>query len=423
MKRLTVQPTQSRPRVTQGTYIDWFMRRSAIAMAFCYREQLDFERLARALAVVLSDFPDFCGRLRVRAGAIQIEHGTAGVLLEFAERAEPFGTLALAAKAGRSKLLCPKIRMLAALRGRAPLFAARLTHTSDGSVLSVTWHHSVGDMHSATLLLEAWALAYREQPHARPLEVADREEFHVRHLRDTPNVASCMRVLRVTELLSLLRFALQPTRCVDFEFSQAAIGQLRAAASGQVVTTHDLVCAHVFSTLRQNSELSALSKLAVVVNYRKRCNLPNEMLGNLMSMAVVSPERDADTSDVAAALRTEIQALGAHRVDYHVSRRFVADLPSALARQLCMHDILSPAGSALVVSSWARFGLYALQFGDTAPALCLPLLDKPGPLVAVVLESTDARGLLVSVHLPIAALPSEVRAVTPSQAQPRVLIQ
>jgi NRPS condensation-like uncharacterized protein len=175
MKSFSVQSTRPSYGSTICSYPDWAMRDMAVSMGFCYPERLDSERLRETLAQVLSDFPDYAGRFRASRETLVIDHSHRGVVFEVAKSPKSFATLMEdASRQSSGSVLCPVMSARRAIQGKAPLFAARITETSDGCVLGVTWHHSVGDLASPLEVLNAWARAYGNTEYEVPEPVADR---------------------------------------------------------------------------------------------------------------------------------------------------------------------------------------------------------------------------------------------------------
>ena len=82
MKQIIVRPLERSTRTIRCSTADFILRGFTPRVALAYPTRLDPERLARALARVLSDYSAFAGRLKLRPDAMLIEPSNQGVPLE-----------------------------------------------------------------------------------------------------------------------------------------------------------------------------------------------------------------------------------------------------------------------------------------------------------------------------------------------------
>jgi hypothetical protein len=280
----------------------------------------------------------------------------------------------------------------------------RLTETTDGSVLGVTWHHSVGDLQSTMQLLRAWSKAYANAAHDAPPPVLDRAQYLEARLPDPANAVSTLRLCSVGEIFSLVPLLMQRKTRTDFEFSWDELAELQqwGMRDGQVgfVSPCDALCAHAFSVLRSLSPERPLVRLVVGVNYRKRVGLPANLLGNMVSPLTVNVEPDDYAAMAASDLRAKLVSYASQHADYHATRRFLDEHPGRFERVRTLPNLVDTSGGTWIVSNWSNFGVYELDFDGVEPALFCSLTEAPLPLMTNLFERPGRGGLTLSMHLP-----------------------
>jgi shikimate O-hydroxycinnamoyltransferase len=404
MRSFIITPDGESQRTTVGTYADWQLRYATVSIAFCYRDRLDVRRLRDALTHVLVDFPAYAGRLRVDASTLRIEHGGGGALLELAASSASFEALAALAERGDARVLCPSISPRRVINGSGPLLATRLTETTDGCVLGVTWHHSVGDLQSTMQLLRAWSKAYANAAHDAPPPVFDRAQYLEQRMPDPASAVSTLRLCSASEVFSLVPLLMQHKTRTDFEFSWDELAELQQwgmrDGRHEFVSPCDALCAHAFSVLRALSPERPLGRLVVGVNYRKRVGLPANLLGNMVSTLTVNVEPEGDAVAIASDLRAKLVAYASEHADYHATCRFLNQHQGRFERMRTVPNLIDTRGGTWIVTNWSNFGLYDLDFEGAAPALFCSLTEAPLPLMTNLFERPNRRGLTLSMHLP-----------------------
>jgi hypothetical protein len=402
MDSFIVRPVRASEGATVCSYTDAAVRYFTASVGFCYPVRLDVARLRDALAQVLSDFPEYAGQFRSIRGGLVIEHSGKGAGFEVASSPERFAALVKAAsKSRKGTLLCPAMSTRPRLRGRDPLLRVRLTNTVDGCVLALTWNHAVGDMASTMHLLRAWSQAYSNAAYEPPPLVPDRAQYLDAHLPDSANAVPSLRLVPVSELGAALRFYTMGSRRVDIEFSADELAQLRESTLREsYITAGDALCAHAFLALRALRPERPLTRLGVMVNYRKRMGLPTNLLGNLINGVWMNVGRQADPAELAAELRAKVDAYASEFADYHVTRRFIDQHPRRFERVRLMPVLHDPSCSTWFVTNAISLGFYDVAFDGTPPTLFSPLMDSVIPLMAAVFDGPNQRGATLSLHLP-----------------------
>lgn len=404
MQTHLIVPERKSQNTTVCSYADWQSRHGTVSIAFCYRQRLDHARLCESLARVLSDYQEYAGRIRMDGSTMYIEHGEQGVPLELTSSSEPYETLTSAAERGKDRVVCPPMSRRRTLSGRDPLLRVRLTETSDGCILGVTWHHSVGELASTLQLMLAWSKAYSHEDYEAPPVVFDRAKYLDEHMPDPQGAVSAMRLIRGGELVSLIPFVLQKRQRVDFDFGWDQLEALQAWAKRDgYIGPYDALCAHAAGVLRRLAPERPVEQLALAVNYRKRVGLPDNIIGNMISTVTVGlTPSDHDSSSVAHALREKLSRYASAHADYHATRRFLDEHTGRWQRIRVVPSLVDPTGGTWIVTNVAGAGSYDVGFDGLTPALWCVLTDAPLPLMTAIFDRPARAGVTLSMQLPIA---------------------
>lgn len=406
MQRQQVKPLEPIDRKTRCSVVDRLIVVAFPTMAFGYSERLDPDRLRQALARVLVDFGSFAGRLVRNADDWYIDHGSS-VAFETAEHAGPIAALAAALRTKHSGVVCPRLSVRATLRGREPLFAARLTQARDGCVLGITWNHALGDTQSVMLLLRAWSLAYREQPYTKPAEITDRAAYLDEKVPVPLRHDMRARVLSWPQFLRALSYqlwAIRHAKRVAIDFSWDQISAIHAAATrDKPVSPSDALCAQLFCTL---DELGAgmSPDITVAVDFRKGFGVPPNALGNFSDLVFTTVDLGDGPAEVASALRSNVDAFGAGALAGTMSHRHLQQLRASHPGALDMLRFWffgEPGRGNLRLSNISRLPYNKLVFVTTEPAFVhARATDVPLVGTGIIFPSPGATGLTLDIVLP-----------------------
>ena len=364
-------PTDSVRHTTRCSILDPMLMYVTSSIAFCYRERLDTARLRESLAQVLGRYGGYAGRLLRERGNWLIEHGVGGARFETAHVEESSATMGAVALAKDSRGVCPRISALGVMRGKEPLFAARISQTSDGTVVGITVNHAIGDAYSSMLLMRAWALAYRGEAYDLPFDVEDRGAYLREHLPPPAAELKHWRLLSWSDCWRnyLYQFwGTRPKRRIVLPFSANDVTEIHGVASrGTSVTPHDALSAHVFLTLQRLLGSDAGPCCGVAINYRQRLGLPANLLGNMSDTVAARTDECSDTAAVAVALRKSIKAVGTGPMSYPELERLRATHPRLLHQIRYWNASWQPCRVNLILTNVAGLKYYDLVFGSTRP--------------------------------------------------------
>jgi hypothetical protein len=402
MDRQLVKPLVPVKGTTRCSFADGIVVFARPTVVLVYPERLDPSRLRDALACVLSDFGAFAGRLVRADGNWLIEHGVSAAF-ETAESRENCVALGTAVRVGHSKLVCPVLSDTGALRGKEPLFSARLTQTHDGSVLGITWNHVLGDNHSMLLLLRAWARAYRGEPYDKPLDVPDRDAYLHEHIPHVTHGEAPWRILSWSEYLRSVGYQWSISRDasrVTLEFPWTVLEAIHpAGTSERLVSPGVALCSHIFSMLHRFGD-GMSPVLFTSINYRRKLRLPLNLLGNMSHFISVRTNPDDGADAIAAALRASIEAFNGASLARD-QLQGLKDSHSGIFDLMRFWAYGEVGRTIISMTDVSRSGYHKLAFESAAPLLNhVRATDVPLVGLGTILASSGGTGLAVDIVLP-----------------------
>ncbi|SOB79139.1 acyltransferase [Streptomyces sp. 1331.2] len=409
----TVRAGHATGRVLRCGLMDTMLADLAVSVVLCFEQPLDDDRLATGLARALGRVPVFAGRLRTVDGALEAVCDDSGVPFEVhavdGTLAEAMGRVA----APGSELVDP-VDAPAARTGGAPLLTVRVTRTADGgTVLGCSWHHAIGDLHSFMLLLRIWSAAVEGDPLPAAELVADQDALLAQVLPAEDCGRPGFRVPSPEEAELLARtVAAGPlaNRTVQIAFTDEEVARIRGqfgATAGRRLSSGDVLCAHLLTTLRELDGDDAERMLTVPVNARHWLGLSPALVGNLLS-EIHLPHRPQDgPAALAGALRAAVEEFPTAHLNLRANLGFLAAIGRSRLRA-CVPLGFDPAARRFSFSNWSRFGAYRVRFQGQHPVFFSPAANYPLPWVSWTVEGFRGEGYLTTVVLP-ARLAARVR--------------
>lgn len=182
-----VAPRALPPQPTDLTQFDQTLSTApAVTMTFIYQETVDGRRLREAFAQVISNNPDFAGRLRSKPaqqihfdGPVGCPFEEVALAVDEADRLVAYSPRTIAEDVSQhldlfQRLDCSVGRGITLLDTSDPICAARLakgtTSIGEGvTVVSLSIAHMVGDAFTLFALLKAWDAEYSAPNSTRPM--------------------------------------------------------------------------------------------------------------------------------------------------------------------------------------------------------------------------------------------------------------
>jgi transferase family protein len=402
---MTEQITAVRPARPAGLLVrcgltDTMLAGVPVSIALCYRGPLDAGRLADGLAAALANVPVFAGRTRRGAGGLlEIECGSGAVPLSVGDAAEPLGDAI-------GRLAMARSGYVDHVSGAEPLLRVRLTRLADGgTVLGLSWHHAVGDLHSLALLLRSWSAAVDGRPLPAATIVLDRDAYldAVLPERDSgrpgfwlPDTAEAQR------LAGEVGNALAANRTTHVYFGPAEVTRMRqkfTAEAGRPLSANDVLCAHLSSTIRGLDGDAEDRVLTVPVNLRRPLGLADAAVGNLLGDVRVRCPAGGDPAALAAAIRAGVAGFAQRHLNVRANRAFLASIGADRLPE-CVPAAFDPARRAMTITDWTRSGAYDITFHGQRPALVTSVANPPLPWLCWLVEGFGGEGVFATVVLP-----------------------
>jgi hypothetical protein len=378
---------------------------------FYFERTLDPARLAEGLADALDRAPVFGGTLRTRDGAVEIVCDDIGVPLRTVDLDED-----LAAAVGRAPLpgagFVDQVDAWTAREGGIPLMTVRVNQLADGgTALGCSFSHAVGDMNSFMVFMRAWSAAVEGAQPPDVLIVADRDAYLDQTLPPDDSGRPSIWLPDPDQAEQRGRdfavaFAPDANRMVHLYFTAAEVARMReefSAAAGRKLSTNDAFCAHLVSTIRGlDDEDDGLTErlLTLVVNLRRRFDLPASVIGNLVGQLHLRCPPRAAPELIAATIRAGVDDFARSHLSFRANRAYLDSVGRARLAE-CAPIGFDPANRAFLYSDWRGFGAYDVAFGGQRPVYFCQTADLQLPWGAWTSEGIDGEGFLSAVCLPV----------------------
>jgi Transferase family len=182
----------------------------------------------------------------------------------------------------------------------------------------------------------------------------------------------------------------------------AEVDRLRSAAmdaAGRRLSTNDVLCAHLVTTIRALDGDPSSRSLAVTVDIRSRLGLSLATVGNLLDEVQVWSTPDCPVPALAGDIRAAVEDFARSHLRHRANLAFVSELGWARLAE-CVPVFFDPPRRAFTVSNWSGFGAYEVAFEGQRPVVVSPAAATTLPWTATVIEGFDGAGYLCAVTLP-----------------------
>lgn len=398
MEKSRIRPEGNGPRIRCST-VD-VLNFVPVSVAFVFDRTLDPAALARSLAATLQHYPEFAGSFTFDQGTWFLDCNGPGVQFEVVERGESLDQALRALPSTHRKHIVPDVAL--GLGHKKCLTHVRVSQFRDGgTVLGVSWHHTVGDWHSFMRFMRAWSDRAAGRPPEPALFVADRDQFTASRSEE-PCDSSGLRLVGYGELAGMaLRLIAGKHRhkVTVFHFTEDEIAGIRAHLqhhSELRLSANDALTSHLMTTINEVEPRAEPRKVTLAVNFRRRLGVPDDAVGNFIGLLTLPCEREATPVRFAERLR---RAIDSYDPRYRGMTRFISENGGSSRTYRFMPDDIDVIdGTAL--SNFNRFGLFELTFGGGAPSLFVPVGVSSFPWYGIVSEGYGNRGTQLAFNMP-----------------------
>jgi hypothetical protein len=376
----------------------------AVHVVFFFERRLDTSALTRGFADALTNLPIFAGRAAIVGGWMRIRCDGRGVPFTSVSSDRTLDDAIRSASDDTGLWLVDPVNGATARWGRGPLCKVRVTHLADrGTAIGFSWHHVIGDMHTAMLFMNAWAAAAAGKPVAEPLIVEDRAAYLDEHLPADGARKPGVRCLGLAELARSALYLAKDSRrqrTLSLHFGEDEIARMREALGSPMrLSANDVVCAHVSEALMNAVPSAGRRTLAVAVNARNRCGLDPMLVGNVITTLNLELSKGASARAIAERIRHHVDHFNDEYCDMRINQQFL-DAAGAWRAARCVSAAFDPARWNPFVSNWSGFGVYGIQFEDAYPSFFTPVLKLPVAGLSALIDGAHGRGLVFLMSLP-----------------------
>jgi shikimate O-hydroxycinnamoyltransferase len=269
-------------------------------------------------------------------------------------------------------------------------------------------------MHTFMQLMKAWSSLTNQQEYVVPIIPHDRDKYLQDKLEPNDRAISGVRYLSVRESLELGLYMLFQARnkiVLQFYFYDNELNNMRQELSEKAdkkLSKNDVLCSHLFGIISEldgddshKKRLHQRAKcLAIVVNYRSRLELPQNILGNFVSTINVSTSQQVDPVRLSQNIREAIDNFQRLHMDFFATKNYINENGGIEKIDRFIIKGIDPIKKTLLVTNWANFSVYDVIFRDSQPFYFTPLNDLPFPWLSVINEGFANHGLIYSVVLP-----------------------
>ncbi|MFC9330445.1 acyltransferase [Kitasatospora sp. NPDC057015] len=401
----TIRAGRAPGTVVRCGLVDTMLADLSVSVVYFFERRLDEELLTAGLARALERLPVFAGRLRTVDGRLEIVCDDSGVPVDSYDVDET-----LAEAMGRvtmpSARLADPVEAAAGRAGGLPLFTVRVSRLADGgTALGCSWHHAVGDVQTFTLLMRAWSAAV-EGAELPPAELVEDQDAFLRGVLPAEDCGRPgFRLPEPAEAEQLGREvagALRSNRTVQVYFGPAEVDRMRqefGARAGRRLSTGDVLCAHVVSSVRELDGDEEVRWLTVPVNVRRPLGLSADLVGNLLSEIHLPWAPKEGPPALAAALRAAVEDFTGEHLNLRANLGFLESIGRERFAD-CVPLGFDPGRRRFTFSNWSGFGAYGIAFGGQRPVFFSPAANLPLPWVSWLVEGFEGSGYLFTVVLP-----------------------
>lgn len=390
------------------SYVDQTLKNACLGFAFFYEKSINFSELKQSLTEVLCDYSVFNGRLCSKNGLLYIETkenntpqinyiDVSHTLIEELEHT----------RKNESEHLGEMVNIKKSLRGKSPLFTAKVTYFSCGGMcLAISYNHAIGDLHSISMLLQSWAKKINGEPYDIPIIVDDREAFILEKTQTTRKVQPGLRYLNNIDLIKLIYYLStkgRKKRTLKFYFSEHELSELKKNYTENCkipISTFDALSAHLFSIIGSLDSHSPSKEISLAVNARARVGIDNDVLGNLINSINIFSNQPHDHYLIAETIRSSLNSYTDKHLDFHANYEFIQSNGGYRKIDRFIPKALDPQNGNLLITNWAKSGFFNATFKGNKLFYFTPIGKVPIPWVSVFTEGINGEGIVFTITLP-----------------------
>ncbi len=384
--------------------IDHFSFQKPVSTVFFYGKRIEKDLIVSAFEQALKDFPLFAGRLKREAGDLYIDCNNKGIGITTVD-----SDIRLSELLSKFSELSPssfvnEIDPWATEKEGSPVLKVKLSYFPDGMAIGYSWHHSVGDMATFMQFLKAVSASAKQENYPPPIILKDREN----DIQVPPEVVSkqakpvTLKMLSWNDIFQFAKMLSFPADTVYLYFDNEELAALQAALSAeanQKLTRNDVLCGHLLEVVAQcREDASDAQQASIAMNARGKLKVDPNTSGNILDIASISLPKNSKPVEFAENIHHNIAN---HTFDFQTGREFVSQNGGLQKVHWMFPKAFLPENRNLLMTSWANFGVYEIDFGIAPPDLFFPVGRVLLPWAARIVEGFHNQGRLVALNLPV----------------------
>lgn len=407
-----VKAHQHTPRVIRCNTFDEVLREVPVSVAFYYKKSLDTEALKLALEDVLESFDIFAGRLSYIGGDFCIDCSNQGV--NFSAQTHDFDMIQLLDNqfdSQNNEILFDLINPKTVIKKQEAVLTIKVNYfKSGGMCLALTWHHAIGDMQTFMSFMRAWSDQFTGRSFVTPLIVPDRHQHLAQYLpRNNNQDEAAVRKIGIVEAIKLIyymQFKGRSQRWVQFYFSEDELKTMHKSyrqKSDSFLSVNDALSAHILSVLTETLEYKGQlnpREMDMAINFRSRAGLDSNLMGNMVSTVKLKHKPGDSAVTLAQEIRHKVGHFDKEHLDYYASLDYIEKHGGRGKIAQFIPDWLNPYGNSLLLTSWANFGVYDVDFGVERPFYFATMGPALFPWISSIVEGPNNTGLSYVVSVP-----------------------
>lgn len=157
---------------------------------------------------------------------------------------------------------------------------------------------------------------------------------------------------------------------------------------------------NLFSIISEIDRYDKNRFLSIVVNYRSKAGLPQNILGNFVSTINILTNEKVDSSQLAQELRAAIDNFQELHMNSFPTQNYIKQKGGIKKSNRFILKGIAPLKRSLLVTNWSNFGVYHVIFGQSKPFYFGYFGDSPFPWLSSITEGFSNSGLIYSISLP-----------------------
>ncbi len=383
--------------------LDQILCRSPIGGCIFFPEKIPQDLLIESLKKTLIDFPYMAGNFKWKGTDLFLNHTNKGIKFSSVQSDKTMWQDIESLKYSQHEIV-DMVNPIKFFAVNDFICKIKVTYYKCGGMSTgISLLHSLGDMHSIMLFIDAWSKVAQGKPHFNAFTPSDRRTYQKNHY---PIIKTDLRI----RYLNLLQRLTQPfylayqafkNKVVSIYFSESELKAMKATylkkSQQEWLSTNDVLCAHVFSKLRRLDPSKKRLQLTLAVNDRDILNLKPNLFGNYVggiSPLCTEPLADEKLADIIRYQMNHYQP------SFHTDEDLIRKKGEHKLVRRFVSNGLDPRNKNLLMTNVSKFPVETADFGISAPCFFTPIVLKYFRWSSMIINGFNGKGVLYRIALP-----------------------